>query len=85
MNAITHPLNSAERLGRLSRANAIAEAVRGVLDEIAAWNNRRATRNELLALDDRMLLDIGLSRADVVGYHADPRGHRTDGVDAADA
>ena len=69
MNAISLPLSSAERLGRPSRAQIAREAVRSVFDAVAEWNDRRITRYELLALDDRLLLDIGLSRADAVNYH----------------
>jgi uncharacterized protein YjiS (DUF1127 family) len=32
---------------------------------LASWRERRRARQMLLALDERMLADIGLSRADV--------------------
>ena len=37
----------------------------GLLDGIAAWAERRRQRFALAALDDNLLRDIGLSRADV--------------------
>lgn len=45
-----------------------AMLVRGVgraLDTVFAWRRRWADRLALQALDDRMLSDIGISRADV--------------------
>ena len=36
-------------------------------DAFAAWNRRRVTRNELYALTDRELDDIGLTRYDING------------------
>ena len=35
---------------------------------IAAWNDRRVTRNALERLSDRELLDIGLNRADIEDF-----------------
>ena len=32
---------------------------------VAAWNDRRVTRNELAKLSDRELEDIGLCRSDI--------------------
>jgi uncharacterized protein YjiS (DUF1127 family) len=32
---------------------------------VAAWNDRRVTRKELMKLSDRELEDIGLCRADI--------------------
>ena len=35
-----------------------------VLDTLAAWRDRASSRRALLTLDQRMLSDIGISRAD---------------------
>ena len=35
-----------------------------------SWLDRRASRRALYEMDDRMLADIGLSRADVEGLNA---------------
>jgi uncharacterized protein YjiS (DUF1127 family) len=35
-----------------------------VLDALARWHERARSRRALLTLDDRMLSDIGVSRAD---------------------
>ena len=37
----------------------------GVLDVVLAWQERSAQRHHLAGLDDRMLADMGLNRADV--------------------
>jgi uncharacterized protein YjiS (DUF1127 family) len=37
----------------------------GLFDGLAGWAERRRQRNALHALDDALLRDIGLSRADV--------------------
>jgi uncharacterized protein YjiS (DUF1127 family) len=48
--------------------NWVARAARTldtVFDAMSRWNTRRRERNQLESLDDRMLSDIGLSRADI--------------------
>jgi uncharacterized protein YjiS (DUF1127 family) len=40
-------------------------SLRGIVDAILAWNDRRVTRNELYRLTDRELEDIGLTRAEI--------------------
>ena len=35
-----------------------------ILDTLAAWRERASSRRALLTLDERMLSDIGISRAD---------------------
>jgi len=39
--------------------------VRGLLDRVVAFDALYRSRMDLAALDDRMLRDVGLSRADV--------------------
>jgi uncharacterized protein YjiS (DUF1127 family) len=39
---------------------------------ISSWVERARMRRRLLALDDRMLRDVGISRADVHGEAAKP-------------
>src|SRR5215468_8587825 len=41
-----------------------ARPVRAALRGLAAWRDRQAALREILLLDDRMLRDIGLTRAD---------------------
>ena len=36
-----------------------------IADTVEDWNRRRATYRYLMALDDRMLNDIGIARADI--------------------
>lgn len=42
----------------------LPRAVRSALRAVAAWRNRRAAVREILLLDERMLQDIGLTRAE---------------------
>jgi uncharacterized protein YjiS (DUF1127 family) len=43
---------------------AAARSAQAALAALAAWRDRRSALRELLLLDDRMLRDIGLTRAD---------------------
>ena len=42
----------------------LPRVTRKALQAVADWRNRQVALREILALDDRMLRDIGLSRAD---------------------
>lgn len=42
---------------------------------VESWRQRRATYGELTSLDDRLLSDIGIQRADIPAI-ADAAGHR---------
>jgi len=46
-------------------ANRLADVAGRVVELLATWHQRAADRQHLLALDEGMLRDIGLSRADV--------------------
>ncbi len=41
------------------------EAAASALDRLLTWQERVSQRHALAALDDRMLKDVGLTRADV--------------------
>jgi uncharacterized protein YjiS (DUF1127 family) len=43
---------------------AVAGRARAALGALAAWRDRQVALHQLLLLDDRMLRDIGLTRAD---------------------
>jgi uncharacterized protein YjiS (DUF1127 family) len=45
-----------------------------VMRRLKGWQERRRLRNELQALDDRLLADIGLSRGDIEAVVAGGRG-----------
>jgi len=49
-------------VGRVARV--AGTAVQAALQAVTAWRDRRAALREILLLDDRMLRDIGLTRAD---------------------
>lgn len=47
------------------RRSFVLQAVVGVFEQLAVWQDRRRQRFALARLDDRMLRDIGLTYADV--------------------
>ena len=51
--------------GRVPPRPTVPQLIMTVLTEFAAWQNRARQRRHLAGLDDYMLRDIGLSRADV--------------------
>jgi uncharacterized protein YjiS (DUF1127 family) len=46
---------------------------RHVVRPVLAWRHNRITQRELMALDDRQLADIGLSRGEIDGAAFDLR------------
>lgn len=65
---MTHITYNAETQALLSRPTAAAEAkslFSRLIKELWVWNARSESRRSLAALDDRLLQDIGLDRADV--------------------
>jgi uncharacterized protein YjiS (DUF1127 family) len=50
----------------------LAQRVGGVFDLLLTWHERARQRRHLRSLDDHMLRDIGLSRADVEGEAEKP-------------
>ena len=50
---------------RPSRANTGPGVVARVFDRLFSWTDRRRQRLHLAQLDDRLLRDIGISRAEV--------------------
>jgi uncharacterized protein YjiS (DUF1127 family) len=54
------------------RQSYVLQAVVGVFEQLAVWQDRRRQRSTLARLDDRMLRDIGLTYADVEGEIAKP-------------
>jgi uncharacterized protein YjiS (DUF1127 family) len=80
---MTSPLTHAERLphcgGALPSLPRAAKTPSGLVDAIlrlfatlALWQERAAQRYRLLGLDERMLKDLGISRADVEREAAKP-------------
>jgi uncharacterized protein YjiS (DUF1127 family) len=49
---------------RYNAVQALSDAGNHVLATLGEWRRRNREREELAALDDRMLKDIGLTRAD---------------------
>jgi uncharacterized protein YjiS (DUF1127 family) len=53
---------------------ALFEAIdRHLVQPLLAWHYQHATQRELMALDDRQLADIGLSRGEIEGAAFSPR------------
>jgi uncharacterized protein YjiS (DUF1127 family) len=51
--------------GRSRRYNGVLQRIVGAVDRLLIWYDRSRERRALLALDDHLLRDIGLSQADV--------------------
>lgn len=58
------PTAPSESQARLMLTRDIGPYVRTMRDRIEGWRERRCERRQLMKLDDRMLRDIGISRAD---------------------
>ncbi len=56
----------------LGSAGALASAALSVFTTFLVWQERARGRAELCKMDDRMLKDIGLSRADIVREASKP-------------
>jgi uncharacterized protein YjiS (DUF1127 family) len=50
-----------ERIGRWS-----ADAAASIKSTLREWNRRQSTRKALLEMNDHLLMDIGISRADAL-------------------
>jgi len=64
-SAIETPVNRAAELNVLSWPTALARPIKQGIARIAARRELRRAVKELMALDDRILRDIGLRRSDV--------------------
>ena len=60
-----------EYVGGASRAM-LASMVSGTVETLARWRERATQRRQLMELDERLLSDIGLSRADAVSEAEKP-------------
>lgn len=59
---VYHPYSVTARLAIGARAHTILASI---ADAFSAWQERASQRRTLARLDDRLLRDMGLSRADV--------------------
>ena len=59
---VYHPYSVTARLSIGVRARS---ALAGIADAFSAWKDRVSQRRTLARLDDRLLRDMGLTRADV--------------------
>ena len=50
---------------RKMRTTLVYEMVKALGARLKAWNDRRRTQTELAQLDDRILADIGVNRAEI--------------------
>lgn len=70
IDTITPPHNP--RLTNRRVGPTLVTVVRTVLDTLLLWQERSAQRKDLMEMDTRMLMDIGISRADVCREVAKP-------------
>jgi uncharacterized protein YjiS (DUF1127 family) len=78
---------------RKMRTTLVYEMVKALAARLKAWNDRRRTHAELVQLDDRILADIGVNRAEIeqiaAGHYVREAGYfvpaSTAKVDAANA
>jgi len=69
MTEIAHDLANlyaTPRRGRSSVPAAVSAFLVGLFDTVLTWRDRSRERHQLLTLDDRLLADIGIDRADAV-------------------
>lgn len=57
---------------RKPRSRTIAGIAAGLVETLQMWHSRISERRQLLGLDDRMLKDIGVSRADAEAEASKP-------------
>ncbi len=50
----------------------VFDLARRALDTLVTWQERSMQRRHLMELDDRLLADMGMTRADAVGEHSKP-------------
>jgi len=60
----SHFASSRRHPGRRDAIDALGDAAHWALVTLREWRRRSRDRREIARLDDRMLLDIGLNRAD---------------------
>jgi uncharacterized protein YjiS (DUF1127 family) len=59
-------------LNRRSLLKAGVNVIQRSLDTLLTWQERERQRRHLMALDTRILSDMGISRADVVAEYSKP-------------
>ncbi|SDE73735.1 DUF1127 domain-containing protein [Rhodospira trueperi] len=59
---MTHTVLSPSTIGAPSCPISLESRLGGVVDLLTVWRRRAVSRRQLLAMDDRMLHDIGLDR-----------------------
>jgi uncharacterized protein YjiS (DUF1127 family) len=72
--AVASPLHGATLRHRHEpwNAQALHSALSRIVDAILTWRERAQMRRRLLSLDDRMLKDIGITRAEAHGEAEKP-------------
>jgi len=53
----------------------VAGAISGAIETLLVWRERRRERRDLASLNDQMLHDVGLTRADIEREYRKPFWH----------
>ncbi|HUL06639.1 MAG TPA: DUF1127 domain-containing protein [Candidatus Acidoferrum sp.] len=65
-------MTSAQALRRPGGVSRVAGLIRGAIETALLWCRRGRDRRDLASLNDRMLLDMGVTRADVEREYRKP-------------
>ena len=64
--------NSAVLFGQRSLLDRVLDSACRVFDTLLTWQERSMQRQRLMELDERLLADMGVSRADAAGEYGKP-------------
>ncbi|RLA37661.1 MAG: hypothetical protein DRR03_02085 [Gammaproteobacteria bacterium] len=75
MNSATGILHHQARVDRIDPVAILKCRVANLFAVVVTWHERSRQRRQLLDLDDRLLKDVGISRADALAASARPFWH----------
>ena len=69
---MTMTMTSTQPLRRASGLSRAAGAISGAIETLLVWCERRRERRDLASLNDQILRDVGLTRADIEREYRKP-------------